>query len=287
MSTTEEAMIRPFIQPFPKAVFGFFHGRAQKAFFDIYYMNDADVFKEINGITQDPKNARLFLLMQKTHPELARHAKREGAVAEVILHKIDSIELETGRQILTYEERECLIGGMLVHDLGKLTFTDKMMNYKRRLSKGLEYNLATAHTAIGGITYHYFGGENNELIESIILNHHARSSSRQRAVNWLSDRDDYTVPTLNVARFRRVAVMASLIDHAVANWENRQGKNNNPKASLTRALDSQIVKIYEFIQENVKSLQDVTEEEINLYEEIKKILIGNNETLYNLVKSTR
>jgi len=233
----------------------------------------------------------LFVWMDLYHLTLGKHGLTNSFLAELVIDDLNKSEPRLGFN-LTPNQQIGIVAGSTLHDLGQLTFTRSMIEEKEKPLDSDENRIRLKHPAIGAyifwentptdsipmdlkktvtaaILYHQldYGSVNDEIIDSIKL---------REVIPGL--------PSIKQVKYRKVAVIVSLIDTAVSVLENRKNHNGDPPKKLRGILDRRIGKIKRYFSK----FEDFIEEEIKLYYRVKNIILRYRQSLYtNLIAFDR
>lgn len=279
-----EAMIKPGDLGEKSQLFGAFLStlplKAQEVYLSMTNVDEDTLIRRVNArglkarLFPLPIN-RLFLWMDSFNPVLSQHASMSSIVTDLVIYELE------GRGVgnmLTERQKLALRAGMVVHDLGKLSFPDDILHPSYKSLTTEEDELRLGHPAKGVYIFENFFPVGNrkdsdmkKMIESVILYHqfhYGRASDVVFEQLRLSDLVDH-LPSLRDAKFRKLAFLSTLIDRTIAIMENRGGNGENPAGRVREALDDLLGKVIN----RFEKYDDFNEEEKHLYFAVKNILL--------------
>ena len=219
---------------------------------------------------------KLFYWMESYDKRLSQHGQKVNYFSQIVSEKLNWQDRPEGI---------ALTHGTLLHDLGKLSFTQVMLGDDKHQFSKEEDEIKKIHPALGAYLFWHivqelpFYADNDpeskkkwfqikDMITASILYHHPEYGDRKDKINeksligW-----GINIPRLSKERFRKVAIVSCLIDTAVATLENRNGDNKKEELSerIKLRLDK---KLKQYNNRLKKERKKIPKKELNFYQRL-------------------
>lgn len=182
-----------------------------------------------------PQIGTLIHMIELWNDDVYTHCVSVANISYKLLQKIDGFD---------EEEKDAIIIGALLHDIGKIFIPFNLTDHARRLSPN-EYEIIKIHTRIG---YEILRKNFSEIVSNIALYHHERPNG-----SGYSD-------SLPLSKIPKEALLVQVADIYDALISKRRYKNNyDTKAAL--AIMKNDSKNFKIDDEYFEILQKILKEE--------------------------